>query len=320
MPRSKIINLLALVCSFLSQISAKTRSTKHIDVDDPNFGPTTREWIEIVPDNINAATPPGLIFYFHGWTQTDEDVSHMGFNKYVDSNNFIMVYPLGMSDLPQLQYPGWNIQNNDPLCTERATSYCYDSCSKLGLCTACSWSPCYDDVLFVNKMVQAIILEHGQIDMSKFVIIGESNGGMFTYTLSGQLDPAPSHFVPWYGNIPYHQYIETDGQAHLLSIYDRYDEDVPLWGGESKDNWVYQNEEFMLKMWKNLSTCTITEPMAPISTPYDGTNKHVSCQSTQGCGNDRTSIITSCHYDGYHGDDFSESCEMILWWIYEFTA
>jgi len=175
-----------------------------------------------------------------------------------------MVYPKGMDDVDfrEDHYPSWNILSTP--CVEEHTKAlgfpaCYHSCENLGYCSAdkdfieanstsvCNWNTCYDDIFFIQNLVDEMIENFGPIDDSKFVIIGGSNGGMMTYQLSGNLQPEPSHFIPIYGNSPKGFEVVTNGKANLLSFYDVYDTTVPMQGGESTDEWMDGFGEFLVE-------------------------------------------------------------------------
>ena len=326
---------------FLSQIftlsSAYTRlDNEKIEIDDPNLGKITRDYILLYPDQKDSTSdsPPGLIFHFHGWTVDYRDEADQDYNKYVDSYNYIMVYARGLSDLIPQRYPSWNINEPNPPCTERQTNdYCYESCKKLDLCYPGSWTTCYDDTFFIQKLLEKIIDQFGPININKFVITGGSNGGMFTYALSSSkiLNPQPSHYIPWFGNVPLNYEIRTNGKANLLSVYDRYDRNVPMYGGESNDYYIYESETSCMEAWRKESSCLSKtynydkdvdeNPQLKINTPLDdnpkANSKNFACTSAKGCN--QGSVITSCHYDGYHGSTYDNYVEMHLWWIYNFT-
>ena len=312
--------LLALSLAHFGQISAYVRSFRKITIEDPNFGPTEREFAVVYPKRIDPQNPPGLFYYFHGWGVFYNWISFQDYNHYTDDLNFIMVYPGGMDDSgidDGSGYWSWHLPST-PCVPQDTTEVCYQSCQKLGVCDGCRWNTCYDDMLFIQEMTNAIIEEVGGIDESKFVIIGGSNGGMLTYLISGSdLKPKPSHFIPMYGNVPSGSEIVTSGVSNLLSFYDRSDHTVPLDGGESVDGHLYESEEFCLQQWKSQSQCQVSDEMEEFVPPYGADGKNLACKSFRGCG--QGSVISSCHYDGTHATTNKHYAEQQLWWVYNFT-
>lgn len=83
-------------------------------------------------------------------------------------------------------YPGWNVPfkpGDTFICEPDTDSMCYDSCKSLGKCEQCSWTTCYNDLLFMRKLVEHI-KENLCIDDDLIFLAGCSNGGIFTYYLS----------------------------------------------------------------------------------------------------------------------------------------
>ena len=333
MRKVKLLVQISLVASITS--FKYTKESNSIIVDDPNFGPTKRDFALVYPPNIDKKSSKndkngklGLIFYFHGWTGNYLDLANQKYNQYAEDYNFIMVYPSGMSDI--YQYPpveewySWNLGDVSNTCAINGTDHCYDSCAQLNLCNNCSWTSCYDDYLFIQVLLDYLLERYSRtndIDLDKFVLIGESNGGMFTYLLSEKLNPKPSHFIPIYGNLPINKIIKTDGQANLLSFYDRWDDTVPIDGGQAEDGYLYQSEDTMISSWRDQNNCQIFGKMETFVTPWGKDNLRLDCMTYKSCGTEiGRNYISSCHYDGWHGWKPDYYVEEQLWWVYNFTS
>lgn len=323
---------------YLYQVNAYIKEQKSIQVIDPNLGPINRNYAIFYPEKI--AKSPGLILYFHGQNEFYLDkADETNYKNYVDDLNFILIYPAGMSDNYEQEAPdkfaSWNIGDTRNTCTSTPTNldWCYDSCKILNDCHECSWHTCYDDVTFIKNLVKFIKFEDEKFkdidfDLKKFIVTGESNGGMMTYFLSGKLDfddfdMKPSHFIPIYGNSPVNIPIKTDGMSNLLSLYDRFDHMVPMNGGESSDTYLWQSEQDMINYWIQNSQCKIDTKtgLEPFSTPWGTDDRNLSCQTYKSCDpKNGQNFISSCHYDGDHGDKPEFYVEECLWWVYNFTA
>ena len=176
---------------------------------------------------MDSQNPVGLWIFFHGWTMDYNYISRQEYNKYVDLHNFLIIYPSGQSDYNGIYendgWSSWNIGDHDPetFCTtDIKHGYCYDSCKQIpGECDRCSWTSCYDDVFFIQELMKKMRQDY-TIDESKVVLIGGSNGGMFTNYLAGKVDA--SHFIPLYGNPPIKHYpdrgviwVDSTRSSHL---------------------------------------------------------------------------------------------------------
>lgn len=116
-----------------------------------------------------------------------------------DKRNVITVYPQGMGDYKSWgrAYPGWNVPftpGDTSICMEGTGAMCYDSCKQLGKCEQCSWTTCYDDLLFMKNLV-FYLTSYLCIDDDKVFVAGTSNGGIFSYYLSQEMNSAFKGYV-----------------------------------------------------------------------------------------------------------------------------
>jgi poly(3-hydroxybutyrate) depolymerase len=164
----------------------------HLTYNDSDFGPTDRRfWINI-PKNYDPNLKNKLMFYFHG---TGVSGYYDRFVKMGNRQNIITVFPQGMGDVEDGSQ-GWNVpySKNDPrICKADTNGPCYDSCKKKGLCYTCSWTTCFNDVEFVDALMEHM-KENLCLDMDEIYTSGGSNGAMFTYYLSSQ---RPHLFKGW---------------------------------------------------------------------------------------------------------------------------
>ena len=128
-----------------------------------------------------------------------------------------------------------------------------DSCKQLQTneCNHCSWTTCYNDIFFIQELMKKM-RNHHEIDESKVVIIGGSNGGMFVNRLAGHVKA--SHFIPLYGNPPSEHYPSPDSSdvSHFLAYHGRNDREVPMDCGESKDHYNYMSQNETMSTWADV--------------------------------------------------------------------
>jgi hypothetical protein len=128
-------------------------TTKFImNISDPTMNETVvRKYRVSLPYNYDNTKKYPVVMWFHWW---GDDFTTL---PYVDNQDVISVYPVGMSDY-QRQHNvkgGWASWNNgdagvETVCTSETTSYCYLSCDRIGKCGRCNSFTCYDDVYFVR--------------------------------------------------------------------------------------------------------------------------------------------------------------------------
>jgi len=155
----------------------------NLTYNDTDFGPTQRWFYINIPANYDPNQNYSSMIFFHG---TGGSGSQPWLVNLGTRRNVITVFPQGMGDT----YDGsqaWNVPNkpNDTsFCTpDTEITACYDSCRKLNLCTVCSWTTCYNDVEFVDALMEHLN-QNLCLNSSDVHISGSSNGAMFVYYLT----------------------------------------------------------------------------------------------------------------------------------------
>lgn len=64
-------------------------------------------------------------------------------------------------------------------CTNKCIPLCYDSCRVLNKCNKCNYGTCYDDILFINKLLDHIE-DNINTDKNNYFVSGASNGGIMS--------------------------------------------------------------------------------------------------------------------------------------------
>ena len=315
----------------LSSVEAKCgRQTKYptgktinasIVVNDTNFGPTERHFLLDIPKHYHPNQKYPLFFYQHGWS--GHDIDNMNFLNESRRNGVISVFPQGMGDYPPDNQQSWNVpyKPKDPaICLNTTQGMCYDSCKALGLCYACSWSTCYDDVQFIDELMVHLKKELC-VDQEKTVISGASNGAMFVYYLAGQ---RPKLFKGWlleYGQ-PLIGYLDAPKalkDTYFLSLHGRQDVLIPAAGGiDGSDEWIYESVDNMVKGWATTQDCDLSS-YKRVKTPFDNyvtdatqSGYNLKCyEYTKGC----QGRVMRCKYKGTHGEDIPYDAKLSHWYF-----
>ena len=298
-----------------------------IKVSDGNFTGVERSYSLHIPRNYSASGPPlPLLFYFHMQDETPEDAALTQFEALADANDFFLVYPAGESagGTPDTSCgPAWNVGANGDsrVCTRQAYSAfgcpaqqdgwsctcCSESCEGLGVCSGtgagagCSWSACYSDVAFVATLLEALQKEFC-LDTSATFAAGASNGAMLVHELASKMPGAFAAFAPIYG-LPLRHHLHVPpalSSASILHIHDRWDEIMPVKGGESSQGWLYTSLTATMEQWGKVHGCGIgANDTVAATSPFDGGSRFLQCQEWSGCAEGR---VMWCLFDGYHGD------------------
>jgi len=191
-----------------SNISASVRL---LALDDPKLGATNRTYLLNLPQSAADAprTPAPLLLVLHG--QGGNVVAYNSqhrFDALGEQHRFLSVYLQGADDGATGPDSGWNVGHGGGCANgtagegllgdclnatcfsgwegQKMATNCHKSCAALGVCGACSWATCYDDVAFVQALLARLGAEFC-LDLDALGVVGESNGAMLVHHLAAAL-------------------------------------------------------------------------------------------------------------------------------------
>ena len=91
---------------------------------------------------------------------------------------------------------------------------------------------------------------------------------------------------------------EAAGTTALLSLHGTADTTIPPQGGESSDGWLYETLDRSVGVWASGVHGCATEPEA--TSPHPAV-PGLDCVAYSKCSS-RSTKITTCRYDGTHGN------------------
>lgn len=308
---------------------------RRLQVSD--FEPVQRTyWIQVAGRSAQAASPAPLLLAFHGQTDTADNFAESHNFTHIGMEHGLMAaYPQGMNDsFPgEEQGTGWNVGSagaaGNMTCVLEGVgdAYgCYRSCRKLKKCGRCNWSTCYDDVLFVRKLLEAVAQDFC-IDMARVYLQGESNGAMFVQHVAREMPEVFAGVAPWFGTpmvgfLLGHQSQlirsrAAASQVAYLSLHGRNDTTIPPGGGETDGGWIYEPQIQAVGVWAAIHGCKLRA--SPIRTPWDGGVLNFACEEHLLCSSGRR--VIQCMYNGVHGDWPSnmDGDEATLWFLLQFS-
>ena len=228
-----------------------------------------REYFVHIPDGaIIGEDELPLVVGVHGYTSTATgfQAAH-GLNRHSDQHGYIVVYPQGShfqvdaGEGEKYLITSWNdlaanlpAKSDGPHCTAASARYpCPPEC---GSCSRCAWTSCYDDVGFLEKVLDAVQAEF-PIDPERVYLLGVSNGGMMTLRMGCNLPgrfaavaPIIAQLAPGYDCGP-----STD--LPMLQLYGGKDETVRYDGKAGKDDgFRYASAATTAATWAGALGCT----------------------------------------------------------------
>lgn len=156
-------------------------------------------WVHVAR-NHDSLRPAPILFVFHGYTMSPADMTLLGFNDLADSNDFLVVYPVGWEK-------SWNA----------------------GGCCGLAAIRQMDDVAYVRQILSALGTVT-RIDTRRVFATGFSNGAMFSYRLACEMSDVFAAIAPISGPLVYSPCVPQEA----VSVMDEHglsDVVVPFAGG-----------------------------------------------------------------------------------------
>lgn len=180
-----------------------------------------------LPRTYTLYTPAGwsiseqfpLLIAMHGLTQTgNEMMTFSGFNAIAENNNFVVVYPDGVSNSWNVGFPGGSEA---------------------------------DDVGFLSALIDTLNLEYN-IDLSRVYATGFSNGGFMSYRLACELGTRIAAIGPVAGTMTNGSYdqCQPDRKMPVIHIHGTNDFVVFYNGGFGN-----KSVDEVLSLWRGENNC-----------------------------------------------------------------
>ena len=228
-------------------ISCKSEDNTQVDEDGIITGLQTktlthdnvnRNYLVYIPDSYDSEIDYPLMFVFHGFGGiATQFINNADMRDLAESNNFIVVYPQGLD----LGGTGshWNCSNPSA-----------DNKSDV------------DDIGFIEKLIDQLILDYPVIDSKRIYAAGYSNGGFMSYYLA-----CNSKKFAAIGSVAgtmlddSYQSCNANFPTAMINIHGTNDFDVPYDG-----NTYYPSIPEVVDWWKNFNNT----PNEDLLTNQDG--------------------------------------------------
>jgi polyhydroxybutyrate depolymerase len=252
-----LLPMLALSGSAIGAESAMMRRTLEHDGIE-------REYFVHVPDGFEGALPVVVAIHGYGSTATGFEAAH-DLNRHADANGYIAVYPQGTHFPAPATWQGnaritsWNdLAANlgptaaGPHCVDGAVEYpCPPEC---GTCDRCAWTACYDDVGFIDEMLDRVHAEFAT-DEQRTYLLGVSNGGMLALRLGCNLADRFAAVAPIIAQLAPGYACGPDVDVPMLHLYGGSDDTVRHDGKPGADGFIYTTAGETAAVWAAALAC-----------------------------------------------------------------
>ena len=192
------------------------------------------------------------------------------------------------------------------------TVECHDSCPFCDEYDSCDWQSCYDDVGFIEKLIE-IVSETWCINLDHMHMSGLSNGGMFSYFVANHakdalglatINPVAASPHVGFGNPPN----DFPKKFSILDIHGEMDYTIPYnlsspycvapsptGGVVSYDGFYFEQKPVLIEEWSKAMNC---ESEMAYPTPYDG-EENFHC-SQRICLENRNFVTCSGNFGHRH--------------------
>ncbi len=265
-----------------------------------------REYFVHVPESAGPSAP--LVVAVHGYTSTATGFAAAhNLNPHADANNYIVVYPQASHfSVDTMNNTGYRITSwNDlaanlgpttegPHCIDNSTQYpCPPEC---GTCNRCAWTSCYDDLGFIDKMLDEVVAEFAT-DSGRTYLLGVSNGGMLALRLGCNLSHRFAAVAPIIGQLAPGYACGPSVDVPLLHLFGGEDDTVRFDGKPGADGFIYTTAEKTAKVWADTLACE--------AGPMSWENRFsrtlgVTCAAFSSCRREGHEVVSCLDPDGGH--------------------
>ena len=265
-----------------------------------------REYFVHIPKGGGENLP--VVVAIHGYTSTASgfQASH-GVNRHADEMGYIAVMPQGShfwdTDEEDGRYlvTSWNdLAANlpqtpaGPHCID--DSHQYPCPAECGQCSRCAWTSCYDDVGFIEKMLDAVHAEF-PTDESRTYLLGVSNGGMMTLRLGCDLSDRFAAIAPIIGQLAPGYACGPDVDLPMIHLFGGEDDTVRSDGTPAGDGFIYTTPEETAEIWASALACESGPAMWDNAIADEA---EIMCTAFSECRVDGHEVVSCLDPDGVH--------------------
>jgi polyhydroxybutyrate depolymerase len=260
-----------------------------------------REYFVYLPPQASSGKPLPVVFALHGYTTTATGFAAThGSNRHASAHGYIAVYPqgshfmVGKAGTDQYQITSWNdLAANiphptaGPHCAADSTRYpCPAEC---GACNRCAWTSCYDDIGFLEKVMDAVSEEFNTNEQRHY-LLGVSNGGMMALRMGCAMPLRFAAVTSIIGQLAPGYDCSPEENLPLLHLVGGRDNSVRPDGAAGADGFMYTSAAITAKTWAAGIGCS---DESQLWSNQVSRSAGLSCTSYSDCLQ-QTSEVVSC--------------------------
>ena len=250
-----------------SQSAPPTGMQRHVMHHD---GIEREYFVHIPAAHQNATQPLPVVMALHGYGTTATGFQAIyALNKHADAHGYMVVYPQGshfmgaFGEDPTVEkffISTWNDQvtnftpgpGGEPHCTDERLKYpCPPEC---GSCNHCAWVSCYDDVGFLNRVLDAVQSNYAT-DSERYYLLGNSNGGTMAMRLACDMPARFAALAVVTIQMPPGFDCAPQRSLPLLHLYGEQDDTVGHDGSPTTDGWIFTSAKDTAHIWAQALEC-----------------------------------------------------------------
>ncbi len=266
-----------------------------------------REYFVHVPADAAGELP--VVLAIHGYTSTATGFQFAhDLNRHADQHGYIVVYPQGShfqvsnEQGESFRITTWNPfgaakpePNAGPQCAADASEYpCPPEC---GECDRCGWASCYDDVGFIDKVLDSVESEY-EMDSARVYALGVSSGGHMLYRLGCSRSGRFAAIAPIISQMPPGYACGPTTELPMIHLFGGLDETIRPDGTAGKDDgFIYESAATTAAVWSEALECQ--HGPAPWQNEYSESAGLV-CTAYSDCSGEGNEVVSCLDPDGAH--------------------
>ena len=266
-----------------------------------------REFFVHVPGDAAGELP--VVLAIHGYTSTATGFQFAhDLNRHADQHGYIVVYPQGShfqasnEQGESFRITTWNPfgaakpePNAGPQCAADAAEHsCPPEC---GECGRCWWASCYDDVGFIDKVLDSVASEY-EMDSARVYALGVSSGGHMLYRLACSRSGRFAAVAPIISQMPAGYACVPSTELPMIHLFGGLDETIRPDGTAGKDDgYIYESAARTAAIWSEALECQ--HGPAPWQNAYSESAGLV-CTAYSDCSGEDNEVVSCLDPDGAH--------------------
>ncbi len=269
-----------------------------------------REYFVHVPENATGKLP--VVLAIHGYTSTATGFQFAhDLNRHADQHGYLVIYPQGShfqvhdEEGGSFRITTWNPfgaakpePNTGPQCAADASEYpCPPECGECGECGRCGWASCYDDVGFLDKVLDLVESEY-EVDVARVYAVGVSSGGHMLYRLACSRSSRFAAVTPIISQMPAGYICGPSTDLPMIHLFSGLDETIRPDGTAGQDDgFIYESAARTAAVWSEALDCQ--HGPVPWQNGYSETAGLV-CTAYSDCSGEGNEVVSCLDPDGTH--------------------